>query len=45
MYWPDTMNRILIDSGLEIIDIWGDYNYSKFNEQSPLQIYKIKKNN
>ena len=40
IYYPDTMNRILINHGFNISDMWGDYEYSKFNEQSNLQIYK-----
>ena len=40
MFYPDTMNRILIDSGFYIDQVWGSYNYSKFNENSNLQIYK-----
>ena len=39
MYYPDTMNRLLIDNGFKIKHIWGDYNKSKFNELSNLQIY------
>lgn len=40
MYYPDTMNRILTDEGFKIKDLWGDYNKSKFNSESPLQIYR-----
>ena len=25
MYFPDTMNRLLVDSGLTITNLWGDY--------------------
>ena len=40
MYYPDTINRILIDEGFKIKYLWGDYNKSKFHSESPLQIYK-----
>tara|TARA_Y100000590_G_scaffold74521_1_gene82275 strand:+ start:1807 stop:2550 length:744 start_codon:yes stop_codon:yes gene_type:complete len=40
MYYPDTMNRLLIDNGFTINNIWGDYDKNKFNESSVLQIYK-----
>ena len=40
IYYPDTMNRILIDSGFDIIKLWGDYNKANFNEESTLQIYQ-----
>jgi len=40
IYYPDTMNRILIDSGFNVIDVWGDYDKSPLQEQSNLQIYK-----
>ena len=43
MYWPDTMNRMLIEAGFEILNIWGDYNYSPFSEKSSLQIFELKK--
>ena len=39
-YYPDTMNRILIDSGFTIHSVWGDYDYSPLTEKSDLQIYK-----
>ena len=40
MYFPDTMNRLLIDSGLTITNLWGDYELSPFDELSELQIYE-----
>ena len=40
IYYPDTMNRILIDSGFDILKLWGDYNRANFNEESTLQIYQ-----
>ena len=40
MYYPDTMNRLLIDSGLTITNLWGDYEFSPFDEFSELQIYE-----
>jgi 2-polyprenyl-3-methyl-5-hydroxy-6-metoxy-1,4-benzoquinol methylase len=42
MYWPDTMNRLLIDAGFEIEEFWGDYNNAEFDEESILQIYVCK---
>ena len=42
MYWPDTMNRLLIDSGFKIINIWGNYDLNPFNEESSLQIFELK---
>ena len=42
MYYPDTMNRLIIDSGLYIDNLWGDYNFNEFNESSELQIYECK---
>ena len=41
MYWPDTMNRILIDAGFEILNLWGDYDLNPFGEESALQIYEL----
>ena len=43
IYYPDTMNRILTDSGFYIIDLWGDYQKSQFSTESNLQIYKCRK--
>ena len=40
IYYPDTMNRILIEQGFKILNLWGDYNQSTFSLESPLQIYK-----
>ena len=45
IYYPDTMNRILVDSGFKILNFWGDYDQSKFSLGSNLQIYKCKINN
>ncbi|MBC8214485.1 MAG: class I SAM-dependent methyltransferase [Candidatus Marinimicrobia bacterium] len=39
MFYPDTMNRLLIDNGFTILDVWGDYYRTQFNEESKLQIY------
>jgi|TARA_B110000116_G_C16702914_1_gene520726 SAM-dependent methyltransferase len=39
MYYPDTINRLLIDSGFDIEDRFGDYECGRFNELSQLQIY------
>tara|TARA_Y100001970_G_C14192571_1_gene836232 strand:+ start:938 stop:1702 length:765 start_codon:yes stop_codon:yes gene_type:complete len=40
MYFPDTMNRLIIDSGLHIKNIWGNHSCDDFNEMSELQIYE-----
>jgi len=40
MYSPNTMNRLIIDSELQISNLWGDYDLSNFNESSQLQIYE-----
>ena len=42
MYYTDTMNRLITDSGLYINNLWGDYNLDEFNESSELQIYECK---
>ncbi len=39
MFWPDTMNCLLIDSGLKINHVWGDYSGTDFSESSNLHIY------
>jgi len=39
-YYPDTMNRLLIDSGFIVHAVWGDYDRSPLTENSNLQIYK-----
>ena len=39
MYYPDTMNKILIDSGYQINSLWGSYDKLLFNEDSNMQIY------
>ena len=40
MYYPDTMNRLLIDSGLTITNLWGDYELNDFHQDSEMQIYE-----
>ena len=40
MYYPDTMNRLITDSGLHINNLWGDYNSGTFKEFSQLQIFQ-----
>ena len=42
MYYPDTINRLLTESGFYIQDIYGDYNMNPFGETSHLQIYRAK---
>jgi len=39
MYYPDTINRMLIDAGFTIDDRIGDYDGGRFSERSALQIY------
>ena len=43
MYFTDTMNRLLIDSGLTIQKMTGKHDFSEFKEDSELQIYICKK--
>ena len=40
MYYPDTINKLLIDEGFTIHKVWGSYAHTKCNEESTLQIYK-----
>ena len=39
MIYPDTMDRLLSESGFKILNKFGDYNKSPFNSESHLQIY------
>ena len=39
VYYPDTMNRILIDAGFSIQSVKGDYRGSILTEDSELQLY------
>ena len=39
MYYPDTINRLLIDNQFNIETVYGDYDMGDFNEDSHLQIY------
>jgi len=39
MIYPDTMDRVLIESGFIINEKKGDYNGELFDEDSPLQLY------
>ena len=39
MFFPDTLNRLLIDSKFSIDCVYGDYNNSTFDENSEKQIY------
>ncbi len=43
MYFPDTLNRLLIDSKFRINKFYGSYDLTKFNEQSEKQIYLCSK--
>ena len=38
-YYPDTMNRLLVDCGFYIQNIWGAYDLTPLNNDSDLQIY------
>jgi hypothetical protein len=42
MYFPDTMNRLLINSGFTIQNMIGKHDFSDFQEDSELQIYICK---
>lgn len=42
MYFPSTMNQLLIDSGFKILNQWGDYYQTPLNAGSKLQIYNAK---
>ena len=42
MYYPDTVNRLLVESNFSIQEIYGDYEMAPFNEGSHLQIYRSK---
>ena len=44
IYYPDTINRILVDSGFEVVNFWGDYDQSLFSLESNLQIYQCRIN-
>ena len=41
MYFPSTMNQVLIDAGFKICNQWGDYYRTDLNEGSKLQIYDV----
>ena len=43
MYYPDTLNRMLIDAGFGIKSLLGDYGGGRFSERSALQIYILNK--
>ena len=40
MYSPNTMNKLLIDSELQISNLWGNHEFSAFDESSVQQIYE-----
>ena len=40
MYYPDTMNRLLVENGFSINNLWGSYEKKPFTENSTLQIYQ-----
>lgn len=39
IYYPDTLDRLIHDSGLRVVEKWGDYKRSPFGPESKLQIY------
>ena len=43
IYYPDTMNRLFIDNGFYVKNLWGSYNKSSLKESSSLQIYELKR--
>ena len=43
MYYPDTINRLLVENGFHIQEVYGDYDMNPFKEGSHLQIYRSKK--
>ena len=43
MYYPDTINRLLVESNFQICSIFGGYEKQKFKDSSQLQIYICKK--
>ena len=42
MLYPDTINRLLVDAGFKILNMYGDHHYSDFTEESHYQIYDCK---
>ena len=41
MYFPSTMNHMLIDAGFKICHQWGDYYRTDINDGSKLQLYDV----
>ena len=41
MYFPSTMNKLLIDANFNIKHQWGNYDKAKLNVDSKLQIYTV----
>ena len=39
--YPDTMNRLLIDSGFKVCNLWGSYSFEKISEDSAVQVYEL----
>jgi len=39
IFFPDTLNRLLVDSKFHINNFYGNYEFEKFNEHSEKQIY------
>ena len=44
MIYPDTMDRLLMESGFTIEEKWGNYDGDPFDETSLLQLYICSKN-
>ena len=40
MYFPDTINRLLIENNFKIKDMYGDYDMGSFGLESHVQIYR-----
>ena len=43
LFFPDTLNRLLVDSKFHIDHFFGNYQFQKFNERSEKQIYLCSK--
>ena len=41
LYYPDTMKKILKDTGFYIYNLWGSYDKAPHKKNSPLQIYEL----
>ena len=41
VYYPDTMNRLFVDNGFYIYELWGSYDKAPLKETSSLQVYEL----